>query len=125
MTKKVEKKVPNLRFKGFTDDWEQRKLKDVSILEDNKRKPVKSSARIHGNIPYYGANGVQDYVQGYTHSGEHVLIAEDGANNLIDYPIHFTSSSCWVNNHAHVLTGIPDKIQNLFLAYDSPFVKLS
>ena len=26
---KEKKKVPNLRFKGFTDDWEQRKLKDV------------------------------------------------------------------------------------------------
>ncbi|EAF3120936.1 restriction endonuclease subunit S [Listeria monocytogenes] len=26
----VKKKVPELRFKGFTDDWEERKLKDVS-----------------------------------------------------------------------------------------------
>ena len=29
MMAKEKKKVPNLRFKGFTDDWEQRKLKDV------------------------------------------------------------------------------------------------
>ena len=27
---KESQKAPNLRFKGFTDDWEQRKLKDVS-----------------------------------------------------------------------------------------------
>lgn len=27
---KDSKKAPNLRFKGFTDDWEQRKLQDVS-----------------------------------------------------------------------------------------------
>ena len=27
---KDSQKAPNLRFKGFTDDWEQRKLKDVS-----------------------------------------------------------------------------------------------
>lgn len=26
---KDEKKAPKLRFKGFTDDWEQRKLGDV------------------------------------------------------------------------------------------------
>ena len=29
MTKKVEKRVPDIRFKGFTDDWEQRKLGEV------------------------------------------------------------------------------------------------
>ncbi len=25
-------------------------------------------------IPYYGANNIQDYVEGYTHEGEYVLI---------------------------------------------------
>ena len=29
MTKKVEKRVPDIRFKGFTDDWEQRKLGEL------------------------------------------------------------------------------------------------
>lgn len=26
----VKKKVPELRFPGFTDDWEERKLKDIA-----------------------------------------------------------------------------------------------
>lgn len=26
----VKKKVPELRFKGFTDDWEERKLGELS-----------------------------------------------------------------------------------------------
>ncbi len=30
--KKLEQRVPNLRFKGFTDDWEQHKLRDVADL---------------------------------------------------------------------------------------------
>ena len=29
--KKLEQTVPNLRFKGFTDDWEQHKLGDITI----------------------------------------------------------------------------------------------
>ncbi|RKO29214.1 restriction endonuclease subunit S, partial [Lactococcus lactis subsp. lactis bv. diacetylactis] len=29
MDDSVKKKVPELRFKGFTDEWEERKLKDV------------------------------------------------------------------------------------------------
>lgn len=34
MTKSDDKKVPALRFKGFTDDWEQRKLGDVLFKFD-------------------------------------------------------------------------------------------
>ncbi|WP_016897986.1 restriction endonuclease subunit S [Aerococcus viridans] len=38
MTKENEKRVPKLRFKGFTDDWEQRKLNEVSIKVTEKNK---------------------------------------------------------------------------------------
>ncbi|MGW9751901.1 type I restriction enzyme, S subunit [Aerococcus sp. 150760013-2] len=38
MTKENEKRVPKLRFKGFTDDWEQRKLNEVSIKITEKNK---------------------------------------------------------------------------------------
>ena len=31
---KDSQKAPNLRFKGFTDDWEQRKLGEVSDVRD-------------------------------------------------------------------------------------------
>ena len=30
--KKLEQRVPNLRFKGFANDWEQHKLRDVADL---------------------------------------------------------------------------------------------
>ena len=33
----VKKKVPELRFKGFTDDWEERKLEDTSEIIDGDR----------------------------------------------------------------------------------------
>ena len=118
MDKKPEKLVPEVRFKGFTDDWEQRKLGEVIELEDNKRKPVKASKRIPGNIPYYGANGIQDYVKGYTHTGEHVLVAEDGANSISNYPVYFICSPSWINNHSHVLTGKGSIISNKFLTYN-------
>ena len=32
----VKKKVPELRFKGFTDDWEERKLKELFQPSKNK-----------------------------------------------------------------------------------------
>ena len=78
---KDEKKVPAIRFKGFTDAWEQRELENIVNRFDNLRVPVAESLRKKGNIPYYGANGIQGYVDGYTHNGEFILIAEDGAND--------------------------------------------
>ncbi|MGH2143920.1 restriction endonuclease subunit S, partial [Enterococcus faecalis] len=70
---------------------------------DNLRVPITASKRISGNTPYYGANGIQDFVEGYTHDGEFILVAEDGANDLKDYPVQYVNGKVWVNNHAHVL----------------------
>ena len=81
------------------------KLGDVCDILDSKRKPVAKGRRIKGEYPYYGANGIQDYVSGYTHDGEFVLVAEDGANDLKNYPVNYVKGRIWVNNHAHVLQG--------------------
>lgn len=115
MNKKEVKKAPALRFKGFTNDWEQRKLGDVVNRFDNLRIPVTASKRIHGEFPYYGANGIQDYVDGYTHNGEYILVAEDGASNVYDYPVNYVKGKVWVNNHAHVIQGKTNIANNLFL----------
>ncbi|WP_242080444.1 restriction endonuclease subunit S [Lactobacillus amylovorus] len=94
--------------------WPNYKLSQVVSIQDNKRVPVKRQDRISGPIPYYGANGVQDYVDGYTHKGDLILIAEDGANSLTNYPIYFVNGKIWANNHTHVLR--PNKEVNpLFL----------
>lgn len=37
----VKKKVPELRFKGFTDDWEERKLNEVSDIYDGTHQTPK------------------------------------------------------------------------------------
>ena len=110
-------KQPILKFKNFRNNWREYKLSEIVNLEDNKRKPVKATERKRGKIPYYGANGIQDYVKGYTHIGKHVLIAEDGANSVDDYPIYFIYSPSWINNHTHVLTAKEEILSSEFLAY--------
>ena len=109
--------VPEIRFAGFTDAWEQRKVSDVTNRFDNLRIPVAANLRVPGTTPYYGANGIQDYVDGFTHDGEFVLVAEDGANDLKNYPVRCVNGRIWVNNHAHVLQGKPEMADNKFLAY--------
>ena len=100
-----KKKKPAIRFKGFTDSWEQRKLDDVVEFLDTMRKPLEGAKRISGPYPYYGASGIVDYVDGYLFDEELILLSEDGAN-ITDrnHPVCFLASGkYWVNNHAHVL----------------------
>ena len=97
--------VPEIRFSGCTEDWEQRKLGDAVEFLDTMRKPLEGAKRIPGPYPYYGASGIVDYVDGYLFDEELILLSEDGAN-ITDrnYPVCFLASGkYWVNNHAHVL----------------------
>ncbi len=72
---------------------------------DSQRKPIKSGLRKAGEIPYYGASGIVDYVKDYIFDGDFLLVSEDGANLLArSTPIAFSiSGRSWVNNHAHIL----------------------
>ncbi len=87
------------------EGWEVKNLSEVCENFDKKRIPITKSNRIQGNIPYYGASGVVDYIDNYIFDDELLLISEDGANLLArTYPIAFSiTGKTWVNNHAHVL----------------------
>ena len=52
---------------------------------DNKRKPVSKSSRDKGEYPYYGANGIQDYVSSYIFDGIFILVGEDGSVMVIGF----------------------------------------
>ena len=88
---------------------EYKKVKEICLIKDNLRKPINSSERdsMKGEIPYYGANGLVDYLNHYIFDEDLVLLAEDGGNfnefysKEIAYKI---SGKSWVNNHAHVLS---------------------
>ncbi|WP_339092755.1 restriction endonuclease subunit S [Candidatus Enterococcus mangumiae] len=108
-------RVPNVRFADFNEVWEEHKLGEIAERQDNLRVPITASERISGHIPYYGANGIQDYVEGHTHDGEFILVAEDGANDLKKYPVQYVNGKAWVNNHAHVLKGYTGFTDNKFL----------
>ena len=81
------------------------RLGDICEILDSKRIPITASNRKSGIYPYYGANGIQDYVDDYIFDDELVLLAEDGGHfGSTDKPIAYrVSGKCWVNNHAHVL----------------------
>ena len=87
-----------------------KKLEDVCEILDSCRVPITAKDRKAGDYPYYGANGLQDYVADYIFDDELVLLAEDGGNfGSKERPIAYrVSGKCWVNNHAHVLKAKPN-----------------
>ncbi|MEZ8105344.1 restriction endonuclease subunit S [Vibrio cortegadensis] len=87
--------------------WALSTIGQACLIENGLRKPIslKERAACQGDFPYYGATGVIDHLNSYTHEGEYVLIGEDGANLLSkSKPLAFIANGqYWVNNHAHTL----------------------
>lgn len=84
---------------------ERMKLGEVCNILDNQRKPISKGNRIAGIYPYYGANGIQDFVNNYIFDGTYILFGEDGSViNPDNSPVlNWAKGKLWVNNHAHVL----------------------
>ena len=69
--------------------------------------------------PYYGANGVIDYVEDYIFESEHILIGEDGSpffDKTREVSL-LASGKFWVNNHCHILKNIGTSFQARFIVY--------
>lgn len=98
---------PRLRFPEFQNApaWEVKHLGRVAENLDNRRVPITSGDRQAGDVPYYGASGIVDYVEGFIFDEDLLCVSEDGANLVArTYPIAFPiAGKTWVNNHAHVL----------------------
>lgn len=84
---------------------EFRKLERCCNILDKKRKPVTKAAREAGEYPYYGANGIQDYVSDYIFDGIFVLVGEDGSviTKAGTPVVTWAEGKIWVNNHAHII----------------------
>lgn len=88
-------------------EWKTYKLGDVVNILDNRRIPLSARQREQrrGEYPYYGAQGIIDYVDDYLFDGTYLLIAEDGENlrSKKQNIAQLVSGKYWVNNHAHIL----------------------
>jgi type I restriction enzyme S subunit len=103
------------------DGWEVKRLGVCCDVLDSQRVPLNSQERLSrkGVYPYYGANGVQGYIDDFIFEGESVLLAEDGGyfSEYATRPIaNFVTGRYWVNNHAHILRAKSD-ILNRWIYY--------
>jgi type I restriction enzyme, S subunit len=108
----------------MTNSYSRRPLGEITENFDAQRRPVKASERRAGPYPYFGAQGIVDFVEGYLFDGEFVLVAEDGENlRSRNEPVALLANGkFWVNNHAHILRGNADAdTQFLFYAINASY----
>lgn len=70
---------PKIRFKGYQEDWEQRKLGEVAKEFKSGNSLKADEIGITGDYPVYGGNGLRGYTSTYNHDGEFALIGRQGA----------------------------------------------
>ena len=100
-----EHAIPNRRITFNPKGWKVSTVGDVTTCLDRMRRPVKEVDRVPGDVPYYGANGQQGWMNKALFDEPLVLVAEDGGH--FDDPARGVAyridGPAWVNNHAHVL----------------------
>ena len=70
---------PKIRFKGFEDDWEKRKLGEMTSEFQSGKFISATDIKEDGAYPVYGGNGLRGYTDHYNHDGEFALIGRQGA----------------------------------------------
>ena len=72
----AERKVPRIRFKGFEEDWEQRKAKELCIIETGKSNTQDQVE--DGRYPFYIRSDVPARSNKYLYDCEAVITIGDG-----------------------------------------------
>lgn len=88
----------------------RRKIGEIARFRNRERIPLSKNERSGrpGEVPYYGATGVVDFVDRPLFDEPLVLVGEDGTvTRASGTPVvQYVWGPAWVNNHAHVLTGV-------------------
>lgn len=99
--------------------WTTVPLGELIEIFDSQRIPLSAAQRStrNGPFPYYGAQGVIDYIDDYIFDGRFILVPEDGENlRSRRLPIaYFAEGKFWVNNHAHIVRSKPERAVDRFI----------
>lgn len=79
MFPKNGEKTPEIRFAGFTDDWEQRKLNEIVKSIDTGKSKFHSDSN-NGEYAILGSTSIIGYDDCYDYGGDFILTARVGAN---------------------------------------------
>ncbi|MGO2429311.1 MAG: restriction endonuclease subunit S [Lactococcus cremoris] len=92
-------KVPELRFAGFADDWEERKLGEISKMY--QPLTITGNDLLPDGVPVFGANGFIGFFSEANHIDDQVTISARGEGtgtpSYVHGPVWITGNSMVVN----------------------------
>ena len=114
--------VPKIRFPGFTDDWEQRKLGDI-LQYEQPQKYIVSSTNYDDSFEIPVLTAGQTFILGYTNESEGVkeaspdkpvIIFDDftTSSHYVDFPFKIKSS-------AMKLLTLTNERDNIYFAFEA------
>ena len=121
MNRREVKRAPTLRFKGFTNDWEQRKLGDISeIIRGASPRPISDPKwfNSNSNIGWLRISDVTAQHGRIQHLSQHISILGQAKTRVISTPHLLLSIAASVGYPVinYVKTGVHDG----FLIFENP-----
>ena len=108
--------------RAVASDFVETTIGSGARFHNRRRRPLSAAQRraMPGEVPYYGATGVFDYVAEPIFNDVFVLVGEDGSVVREDGGpvLQYIWGPAWVNNHAHILTGEGISNEILLFALD-------
>ena len=128
-------KKPNIRFKEFSDDWEQRKFGDLGSVAMCKRI-FKEQTSANGDIPFYkiGTFGTEpdafisrELFEGYKEKFQYPNIGDMliSASGTIGRTVEYKGEEAYFQDSNIVWFKHDDRVDNSFLKYIYEIVKWS
>lgn len=110
---KDSQKAPNLRFKGFTDDWEERKLGEISKIKTGSSDLQDADAT--GNYPFFVRSENIERSNRFLFEGEAILIPGEGRLGEI---YHYINGKFDYHQRVYKISNFSDyNVQGLFVLY--------
>lgn len=105
--------IPEIRFKGFSGEWEEIVLANACFnFRSGKFIKAEDIKRV-GAYPVYGGNGLRGYTSEYNHEGTYALIGRQGA---LCGNMNFSNGKAFFTEHA-IAVQANEKNDTLFLYY--------
>ena len=108
-----EKKTPRIRFKGFTDDWEQRKVSDICSISTGKSN---TQDKVNdGAYPFYVRSPIVERSNKYLYDEEAVLTVGDGVGT--GKVFHYVNGKYDLHQRVYRMFGFSNEVSAKYFYY--------
>lgn len=112
----TKQEIPNIRFKNYTDAWEQRKLGEVAKMYQPITISQSDLIPDISGVPAFGANGYIGYYHKANHEKDQVTVSARGENTGVP---SFVKGPVWITGNSMVINVEDNEKVDKYFLYSS------